>query len=138
LEVLVAVVISATAIMTLLALSGAALRQIEQTRDRRIAWELAAEAMGQILTEEAEQWGDAGTGTTEWPFPERLRGTPADGFRVFYAATVEEIVVSDHPDAKPERLFRVQVQVEPPERDASDPEDEPIVLITHRNFESRR
>lgn len=113
-EVLVALLITATAIVTLLSVREQAIQQTAETRDARVSWELAVWAMGDVLAVEAPEWKDSAPPTTPWEIPTHLVVPHAEGFRVEYSAEIEEKMISDEPDAEPEMIFKVTVEVFPP------------------------
>ena len=132
-EVLVALLITATAIVTLLGAREHAIRQTAETRDARVSWELAVWAMGDVLAVEAPEWKDSAPPTTPWEIPTDLVVPHAEGFRVEYSAEIEEMTISDQPDAEPEMIFKVTVEVfSPPATDGGSGQgDKTITLVSY-------
>ena len=135
-EVLIALLITTTAVVTLLGLRAGAIEATAETRDARVAWELAAMAMGETLAVDSAEWDESGSGPTEWT-PEDVTIPHADKFSVTVEATPEEVRVSDDPDAEPEMIFKVRVTVRRRMQEAKH-EAEPVELVTYFPFGGKK
>lgn len=135
-EVLIALLITTIAVTTLLGLRAGAIESTAETRDARVAWELAAAAMGESLAVDSAEWDEFGQPPKTWT-PEEGRIPHADQFHVTVEATPEEVRVSEDPDKDPELIFKVTVTVQKRMQEAIHA-PEPVRLVSYFPFGGKK
>lgn len=125
-EVLVALLITATAIMALLGSRQQAMADTARARMLRTSWELAQWKIGEIGLDRIN-WGEGGSGGqgvfNDLPF--------AKGYSYEYSATVQDVPTNDPANANelPKKVYRLRVTVRSPDADLP-----PVILFTDLPF----